>query len=158
MIVFQTEHQYFYNKVIHNLLKVFIFNGKNDIGNEIEKYIPKYLYREQFQKCVKTFNDLFNWTEDNFFHDMSVFHEVALYNFLDYHKNFYKKSSKLTNKVFDKDVEKELMKIINDDLKTDDETNFEELYDFYHDIFSYSDVLFIDTDFKFIDDIGTFQK
>ena len=158
MIIFQTQHQYFYNKVIHNLLEVFIFNDKSNVDDEIEKYMPKYLYREQFQKCVKTFNDLFNWTVDKFFHDMLAFHEVALYNFLVYHRDFHKKSIKLNKQVFDDEVEKELDNVIKEELKLDNETNYEELYNYYHDVFNYIDELFIDIDFDFIEYIYNFHS
>ena len=46
--------------------------------------MPKYLFGEQYSKCIESFEKLYYWTEDVFYHQMSAFHEVALYRFIDY--------------------------------------------------------------------------
>ena len=92
MIVFETEHLELFNHIVHIFLKKQIFNDHihiehitdMDIGDMIEYFMPKYLFREQFLKCVETFKELYYWTEDTFYHQMCAFHEVALYLFIDY--------------------------------------------------------------------------
>ena len=67
MILFCNGNLKAYNYVIHHFLELEVFNGDNDIGDIIEETLPKYLYREQYQKCVMTYEDLFYWTGDTFF-------------------------------------------------------------------------------------------
>ena len=45
---------------------------------------PKYLYREQYNKCIKILKELYQWTNDKFYHEMTAFHEIALNGFLEY--------------------------------------------------------------------------
>lgn len=84
MILFDTYHQEVYNYIIHQFLEIEIFNEDTNIGDMIEILLPKYLYREQYFKCVKTFEELLQWTSDTFYHQMGAFHELLLYNFIDY--------------------------------------------------------------------------
>ena len=51
-----------------NLLEIEVFDGETDVGDVIEDILPKYMYREQYRKCVKTLEDLYCWTEDSFLH------------------------------------------------------------------------------------------
>ncbi len=55
MILFNTNHLKVYNYIIHHFLEVEIFNGDKDIdiGDKLEIILPKYLFREQYQKCEK---------------------------------------------------------------------------------------------------------
>lgn len=83
MICFNTERNAIYNKIIHSYLEVELFGDlRNDISEEIECYWPRYLYREQGQKCTEVFEDLYQWTGDKFLHNLDAFHEVGLYYFL----------------------------------------------------------------------------
>ena len=50
MILFCNGNLKAYNYVIHHFLELEVFNGDNDIGDIIEETLPKYLYREQYQK------------------------------------------------------------------------------------------------------------
>lgn len=50
----------------------------------IEILLPKYLYREQYCKCLKVFKELFQWTAHTFYHEMCALHELLLYNFVNY--------------------------------------------------------------------------
>ena len=84
MILFQTRHHEVYNYIIHHLLEIEVFNGDTDIGDVIEDFLPKYLFREQYLKCIKILKEVFLWTEDSFYHQMSAFHELIIYYFLDY--------------------------------------------------------------------------
>ena len=87
MIVFPTEHLELYNYIVHIFLEKEIFDDNANIehitdmyiGDMIEGFIPKYLFREQYSKCIEIFKELYYWTEDVFYHQMSAFHEVALY-------------------------------------------------------------------------------
>ena len=99
MICFQTQYQKLYNHIIHNFLKVEVYNDETDIGDIIEMTLPKYLYREQYNKCLKTFRELYDWTQDKFYHDMTAFHELVLYKFLDYMSEKIPASKPLTNKL-----------------------------------------------------------
>ncbi|MEK4273187.1 hypothetical protein [Paenibacillus sp. FSL R7-0026] len=86
MILFNTNHVKVYNYIINHFLKIEIYNDDSDgdIGDKLEIILPKYLFREQYQKCKVIFEELLIWTEDNFYHNMSAFHELALYAFLEY--------------------------------------------------------------------------
>jgi hypothetical protein len=70
VILFATNHQGAYNCMLHHFLKVEVFNGEIDVGDIIEEILPKYLYREQYHKCVKTFEELYYWTGDKFYHEL----------------------------------------------------------------------------------------
>lgn len=84
MIVFQTSHQEMYNRIIHNFLDIEVFNGITDLVDIAEEIVPTYLFREQYQKCLEVLKNLYYWTEDNFTHEMSAFHELMLYKFINY--------------------------------------------------------------------------
>lgn len=83
MVNLNTSRSVIYCKIIHNYLEGEIFGDSEiDIGDMIECYMPKYLFREQYQKCIDVFKDLYVWTNDEFWHELTAFHEVALYYFL----------------------------------------------------------------------------
>jgi fido (protein-threonine AMPylation protein) len=44
----------------------------------IEEILPKYLYREQYHKCVKTLEEIYYWTRDKFYHELNAIHEFVL--------------------------------------------------------------------------------
>lgn len=58
MIIFPTEHLELYNYIVHIFLKKEIFDDNANIehitdmyiGDMIEGFIPKYLFREQYSK------------------------------------------------------------------------------------------------------------
>ena len=68
MIFFETCHCDVYNHIIHHFLETEVFNNDTDIGDMIEILLPKYLFREQYCKCVEVFKQLFQWTADSFYH------------------------------------------------------------------------------------------
>lgn len=88
MIFFSTEYMKMYSCIIHNFLEIEVFDGETDVGDVIEDILPKYMYREQYRKCVKTLEDLYCWTEDSFLHQMDAMHEFVLYQFIDYMESF----------------------------------------------------------------------
>lgn len=152
MIYFNSERIKIYCKIIHSYLEVELFGDQEiDIGDEIEYYMPKYLFREQYQKCIDVFTDLYEWTEDEFLHEFTAFHEVALYYFLkgmcelkeDYGENF-----KLI--YYDGELIKEIKECSKKDLEEmdrQDEFTLEELEDFYYDPYHILDVVYEDVDF-----------
>lgn len=173
MIVFQTEHLELYNYIVHIFLKKEIFNDSDNIehitdmyiGDMIEELMPKYLFREQYSKCIETFKELYYWTEDIFYHRMSAFHEVALYQFIDYMADLRDKMEEFDSLYFD-ETSHTLIKAIaqqeyNDEkesaatasssgLETEVTLSLEDRCDFYYDVFYYPELFFTDLDFKII--------
>lgn len=152
MLIFQTEHQELYNYIIHNFLLIEVFNEYTDVGDVIEDLLPKYLYREQYRKCVTVFEELFLWTEDKFYHEMSAFHEIILYNFMNYMSELKEDIPQFKRVYFDEECHKLISEAAQRDYEEDDnEQSLEECKEFYYDVFFYTDSLFIDTDFTFLD-------
>ena len=135
-----------------------IFDDDEDIGDKIEDFIPKYLFREQYRKCIRVFNELYQWTEDTFYHDMGAFHELALYHLIEHMSCLQREMTEFNEFFFDKKSKKLIEEAIQQDMEEFDEISLEECREIYYDISSYSDVLFIDTDFLFIDDIYNNRK
>ncbi len=77
-----------------------------DIGDIIEDIVPKYLYREQYSKCEKVLKELYEWTEDKFYHDMTCFHELMLSNYLDYLAESREDYEDFNNIYFDEETQK----------------------------------------------------
>lgn len=166
MILFNTHHFKTYNYLIHHFLSIEIFNNDEDedIGDKLEMILPKYLFREQYQKCILIFEELLRWTEDEFYHSMSAFHELALYKFLDYLSALRREMEEFDNIYFDKKCHSLINKASRLDFKEYKEyeefcdMTLEECKDNYYDIFSYSDYLFEETDFLLIDNLYNNRK
>lgn len=173
MIIFETEHIELYNYIVHEFLKKEIFNNNTniegindmDVGDMIEGLMPKYLFREQYLKCVEIFKELFYWTEDRFYHRMNAFHELSLYQFIDYMANLREEIEEFDTIYFDEKCHASIREIAELDykeekelseklsllsIKKDDVTSLEEHQSHYYDVFYYPDVFFTDTDFKII--------
>ena len=85
MILFESQFNGLYNYIIHNFLEIEAFGDEDvDPGDILEDILPKYLYREQYKKCLKKFEELYDWTADKFYHEMTALHELILYRFLKY--------------------------------------------------------------------------
>lgn len=150
MIYFNTEKMVIYCKIIHNYLEGEIFGDpESDIGDAIECYMPKYLFREQYQKCIEVFEDLYEWTDDGFLHELTSFHEVALYYFLVEMQEVKNESGKDFIKIFyDKKLNKEIDKCLKKDLeKYGDEFEEELLKEYYFNPIYICDIIFEDIDF-----------
>lgn len=135
MIYFNTNRMLIYCKIIHNYLEAEIFGDPdNDIGDTIECYMPKYLFREQYEKCIDVFEDIYEWTEDQFFHDLTAFHKLALYYFLMDMENLKNDMKEDFIKVFyDKEIQREIEKYVEKDLsEMGDESTIEELKEDYY--------------------------
>lgn len=65
-------------------IEIFGIEDEEAISDMAESIYPKYLYREQYNKCIKILKELYQWTNDKFYHEMTAFHEIALNGFLEY--------------------------------------------------------------------------
>ena len=158
MIIFQTGHQELFNYIIHHFLKKEVFNEEMDLGDMIEILLPKYLYREQYHKCVKAFNELYQWTEDSFYHEMCALHELLLYNFIEYMANLQREIPEFNQLYIDEKGHFLIDQAAQNDLAESDDFGYEDCKEIYYDIVFYPDFLFIDTDFLFIDKIYNTRK
>ena len=150
MIDFNCSRSTIYGKIIHNYLEAELFGDPDiNVGDMIEYYFPKYLYREQYQKCISVFEDLYEWTVDPFWHSLTAFHEVALYYFLlemeqlkgDMGTNFKKI-------YYDKDLKKEIQEYAKQDLeKFGDEFSIKDLETNYYEPSFICENVFDDIDF-----------
>lgn len=70
-----------------------MFNEETDVGDVLEDLLPKYLFREQYCKCVEALEEIFLWTADGFYHEMNAYHEIILYNFIEYMSGLKKRNS-----------------------------------------------------------------
>lgn len=158
MILFPDGDIKLYNYIIHKLLETELYSDDSfDIGDQIENFMPKYLFREQYAKCVKTFDELYDWTTDNFYHTLSVFHELALNNFLEFMASYRQNCPDFDKIYFDKkahEMIKEAAKA-DFDMQPEDEQDFtlEECEQFYYDLRCYADSIFLDTDIDLYYDI-----
>lgn len=146
MILFESKYKKLYNSIIHNFLKVEIYRKQKDVGDYVEKLVPKYLYREQFKQCEQAFNDIYNWTSDKFNHNLNSLHLLILYKFLEYLCFKQKSSSSFNDRYFNN----ENKKLIQDFIK------FEELIDEKHNFFDihwYIENIFNDTNFLNIENL-----
>ena len=150
MILFNTTHIETYNYIIHHFLQLEIFEGLEeidkiddmDIGDQIENLLPKYLFREQYQNCVKVYRQLFYWTADDFYHRMEAFHELALYQFVDHMADLRKNTANFDELYFDEKCRSLIRESAEADCKGDiDDVPFQEGIEFYYDVFYYPDVL-----------------
>lgn len=159
MILFNTYHIELFNYIIHNFLEMIIYtnvNNDNDdmeIGDIIEDIIPKYLFREQYQKCLKVFEELFLWSKYEFYHNMSAFHELALYKFLEYMEDIRNDMEEFDEIYFDDTCKRLIEEASQLDYIECSDLSLDEHKEMYYDINSYSEHLFIDTDFLVIDKI-----
>ena len=154
MILFNTKHFELYNYIIHDFLEIEIFGIEDEeaISDMAESIYPKYLYREQYNKCIKILKELYQWTNDKFYHEMTAFHEIALNGFLEYMSDIQSDCPKFKKLYFNKKLRKMIKKAAIDDMnEIDDDFNLKDLEDMYYDINSYADNLFIDMDFLFLD-------
>lgn len=158
MILFATYHQDVYNYILHNFLEVEIFNEETDIGDIIEEILPKYLYREQYHKCVKTLEELYYWTGDTFYHHMNAIHEFVLHKFIDYMADLQKELPEFNQIYFDERCHSLIKEASQTEFKESCELTIEECESYFYDVFFYPDSLFTDTDFLFIDSLYNNRK
>lgn len=151
MILLNSEHFKLYNKIINNFLEIEIFDC-DDLGDAIECLFPKYLFREQYKKCVNTFKELYEWTQDGFYHQMSAFHERALYGFLEYMHDVQDMFGKEFKDIFFSKEIKQLIEEVSEMIHQNDyEMSKQEIENLFYDVSNYIDILFEDTDFLLIE-------
>ena len=114
MILFNIKNSKIYNKIIYNFFKIEIFNNHTDIGDIIEIVMPRYLYRQNFLKCEDTFNELYIWLQDKFNHELDVYHNLALANFLKYIKH---KIDNNNNQKYSKEISNSMYNFKNGNFK-----------------------------------------
>ena len=134
MIILNTHKSEIYCKIIHNYLEVELFGDSEiDIGDTIESYMPKYLFREQYKKCIEVFKDLYKWTNDYFWHELTAFHEVTLYYFLMKMSNIKEDMQKNFEKIYyDKKLREEIEDSARKDKKDLKEFTIQELKKDYY--------------------------
>lgn len=143
-----------YNKIISKYLQKEIFyDNEIEIGEKIECYFPTYLYREQYNRCIEIFNDLYEWSNDKFYHELTPFHEIGLYYFLKDMNSLKNDIGKEFIKIFyDADFKKEIDSQINKDIiefkeETGKKASIKYFQKFYYDPFYIIDAIFEDVDF-----------
>ncbi|GMK46897.1 hypothetical protein PghCCS26_40260 [Paenibacillus glycanilyticus] len=68
------------NKVINDYLDIYIDFYRN-LGPEeaFSSFFPSIIWKENKEKCEKVILELYEWTNDDFFHTLTPLHEYALY-------------------------------------------------------------------------------
>lgn len=161
MIYLNTSRNKIYCKIIHNYLEGEIFGDPEiDVGDMIECYIPKYLFREQYQKCIEVFEDLYEWTEDQFMHELTAFHEIALYGFLMEMSSVKEDLEESFEKIYyDNSLKKEIRKYVKQDQEEMNyEFTIEELEEDYYNPENICDHIFEDVDFLLLSKLYNEQK
>lgn len=139
MILFENHQLELYNSFINNIIKI-EKEENSDLGDTIERIMPKYLRREQFNKCVKALNDIYNWSKDTINHDLDIFHKNVLYHLLKNINTMCQNNKNLKNKYFNKEIKS----LINKELKKDKNAE-KNLYNISWYIYNlYSDDSYID--------------
>lgn len=161
MINLNTPRSIIYCKIIHNYLEGEIFGDPEiDIGDLIECYMPKYLFREQYQKCLDVFEDLYIWTNDKFWHELTAFHEVALYYFLIEMENVKEDMKEDFKKVFyDKKLIDDIQKYVEADKKQmEEDFPIKIIEGYYYNPIDICDDIYEDIDFVEIPHLYNEQK
>jgi hypothetical protein len=111
--------------------------------------MPKYLYREQYQKCIDVFKDLYEWTNDPFLHTSTAFHEIALYYFLLEMENLKEDIKEDFIEIYyDKEMQKEIDTYIAEDLvELGEDFDIDILEKQFYDPADFFDEIFEDLDF-----------
>lgn len=163
MILFYTSDLKMSNYVIHHFLEIELENTKEndeDIGDLLEGFVPTYLFREQYRKCCKVFNDLIEWTNDDFLHSMTAFHETILFYFLNYLSEYHKDiGSKNFKKIyFDKQARSLIAEAYKEYSTEPGSMTIKEWKALHYDPFYIADLLFEETDFLMIDTLYNYHK
>lgn len=149
-----------YCKIIHSYLEVEIFgDSENDVGDAIEAFIPKYLFREQYQKCVEIVRDIYEWTNDLFWHELTAFHEVVLYYFLIEMSNIKEDMQEnFVNVYYDKELKNKIARYAKKDKEELQDFTIKELKEYYYDPYYISGNIFEDIDFVELPHLYNEQK
>lgn len=55
-------------------------DDEEELIDYLISYFPEHLCREESKKCVNVLYELYEWTQDHYFHHLTCVHEYALYN------------------------------------------------------------------------------
>jgi hypothetical protein len=164
MIIFNTEFTEYINKKLHRFLHTeFIDAYKDEESIEVlDGFFPSYLIREQPEKCFTTFEELFEWTGDRYWHRMTAFHEIGLFYFLEYIKDLRKDEPAFDSIYYDAEDEKDLEALWE---KLDIYALFEgsmkntsDLATYLRDIGTLQEYCFEDTDFLLVDRLSNLHS
>jgi hypothetical protein len=160
MIIFRTEFAEYFNKKIHDFLRVHYVDvySEDESGDFVEWLLPKYLIREQKEKCLTTFEELYEWTGDEYWHSMTAFHEMCLYYFLEYIHDLRDDMPEFDSIYYGAEDRKEIEALWDKlDIKVMFEgaiKNTKDLAKFLHDINTMQELCFEDTDFLMLPDLS----
>lgn len=160
MIKFDTTYSKIYNQIINNALIISKKNFKGDIGEIIDRVMPNYLRREDYNSCKKAFNDLLNWTSlsDDFIHTLDSIHTLSLYKFIKYLENKQNKNKNFNNKYFSKSIKENINTIIIQNKLEKNNQQAEELNNNFYNIKNYYQILFKDLEFLNIEKLYNQNK
>ena len=153
MICFPSRHLELCNRVVHELLGIDVFNGFVDVPDTIEPMLPRYLFREQYHRCIEVFEELFYWSGDQFLHSMRAFHELVLYCFLREMADLQRDTPDFIDVYFDEKTKELINKACQEDLIEEPQLDAEWLKSDYLDVNGYMERLFDDYDFLSIDHV-----
>ena len=124
-------------------------NVNNDKGDILEEILPKYLFREQYKKAVTALDELYEWTKDEFIHEIDCFHQVLLYYFLQKIYYIQKENNNFFKQYyFTNAIKKDIEKCARLEYQKEDcENTLTDIINLYYDINYYIDILFEDLDF-----------
>ncbi|WP_205400968.1 hypothetical protein [Streptococcus lutetiensis] len=158
MIIFPNLYYKKLNYIVHHFLDCSVFLETSDVGDWVEDIFPKYLYREQFQKCETVLNELYDWTTDPFTHQMTAFHELALFYFLELIQSEQEEDREFFKEIyFDEESSHFIQEIAKEDFEEfgDDEMTQEDFIESYFEVTFYQDILFDDWDFLLLPTLQT---
>lgn len=149
MIVFpMTNHDKLYNYVIHNFLKKTAFKTPKSLDKIMKITLYKTLYREQYYRCKKAYENLYELTQSKEQKQLKLLENVVLCLFLDYISCFQNESW-FKDYFFDQKANKLIKQAAKEDKEDEEEILYG--YDYtklYYDVSEYEDFLFSDTDFR----------
>ena len=152
MIQFQYASE-LYNHIIHHFMEVEELYKETNMKSFLKRYANPLLVKEQYPKCVDTLNDLFYWTEDQQTHIMKAFHEVILYDFLNYMIYLQNNLDDFNKKYFDKKGLDMITSLAKEEQKEDPSESLDSIKELYFNINNYGDNLFFDDDFIYIEEL-----
>lgn len=164
MIVFPTEFAEYFNKKIHDFLHVeFIDAYRDEESIEIlDGFFPDYLLREQGEKCLTTFKELFEWSGDKYWHKTSAFHEIGLYYFLEYMHSLREDVPEFDEIYYDAEDKQEIETLWKKyDIKAHFDgtiSNTEDFAEFLHDLGTMQELCFEDADFLILDGLSNLRS
>lgn len=108
-------------------------------------------------KCEKILKELYFWTADRFYHDMTAFHECALYGFVEYMVAMQEGFPDFVEIYFDEKGHEFIEAASREEYEKakmeDEDCTQDEYKSYYYDVSMYLDILFRDLDFLILDGV-----